>query len=195
MGIEIITGPFEVWMAPVDEAFPDMADAPAGNWALIGTNGSRHHTEDGVVISSNQNVEEHFGAGGTEVMKLSRTQERLMVVFTLFDLVAGEFVKAFNLATTTTDTAAGSGTAGHQSFPLLRGLGITSKAIIIRGPSPLLATEILQFEVPEVAQVADLEMVASKADKMGLLFNLQAIGNYTYSTPYGKAFIGDEAAL
>ena len=39
---EILNGPIEVWYAPVAEAFPDLDDAaPAGNWAKLGTSGSK----------------------------------------------------------------------------------------------------------------------------------------------------------
>jgi len=65
MGIEIINGAFDVYMAPVDEAYTDLSQTPAGNWAKIGTSGKRHYGEDGVVLTVNQETANHAFAGGT----------------------------------------------------------------------------------------------------------------------------------
>ena len=199
MGIEIINGPFDVYMAPVGEAFSDIVDAPGGNWAKIGTNATRHYGEEGVVITADQEFEKHAFAGGTEILKISRTLEELKFAFKLFDLVSAQIVKAWNLATSTTDTAAGSGTGGHQSFDLLRGLVATPKAFLIRGEnkSPDLITENVQIEIPAAIQMANLEMVFNNGDNAGVAFDIQAIADYTYNSgnsPYGRILIGDEVA-
>ncbi|MCP5004698.1 MAG: hypothetical protein GY941_12285 [Planctomycetes bacterium] len=202
MGIEILNGCFDVWMAPEGEAYPDISDAPAGNWAKIGSNGNRHYTEEGVRLELSQDMEEHSGAGGTEVLKISRVLERAKIQFELFDLSSAEIIKALNLTTTTQDTAAGSGTGGHQAFSLLRGLTVTQVAILVRGEnkSTDLVTENIQIEIPSAAQIASLEMIHNKSDKAGVAFDLQAIANYTYdppgtfaagSAPYGVYLIGD----
>ena len=94
MGIEIINGAFDVYMAPVDEAYADLSQAPAGNWAKIGSSGKRHYGEDGVMISLAQENESHAFAGGTEILKVSRTLEELSVSFTLYDLTSAEIIKA-----------------------------------------------------------------------------------------------------
>ncbi len=86
MGIEIINGAFDVYMAPVDETYTDLSQTPAGNWAKIGTSGKRHYGEDGVVLTVNQETANHAFAGGTEVLKVSRTLEEMVVSFTLYDL-------------------------------------------------------------------------------------------------------------
>ena len=196
MGIEIINGAFDVYMAPVDETYTDLSQTPAGNWAKIGTSGKRHYGEDGVVLSVNQETANHAFAGGTEVLKVSRTLEEMVVSFTLYDLNSAQIVKAWNLATTTTDAAAGASAGGSQSFDLLRGLAVTSKALLIRGEdkSPDLITENVQIEIPACVQIGSLELVFNKADNVGVKFELQAIADYTYNSgnsPYGRIFIGD----
>lgn len=198
--IEIINGPFDVYLAPVGEAYPDISEAPAGNWEKVGVNASRHYNEEGVKFGSEQDIEERYGAGGTEVLKISRIRERAKVTFTLFDLSSGEYVKAFNLANTTTDTAPGSGAGGHQSFGILRGLAVTSNALLVRGEnlSPDMITENKQIEMPAVVQVANLEIVFTKGGEAGLLFDLQAVADYTYESgafPYGRILIGDDPAI
>ncbi len=198
MGIEIINGAFDVYMAPVGETYTDLSQTPAGNWAKIGSSGKRHYGEDGVMVSLNQENENHAFAGGTEILKVSRTLEEMSVSFTLYDLTSAEIVKAWNLATTTTDTAAGASAGGSQSFNLLRGLTVTSKALLIRGEdkSSDLSTENIQIEIPACVQVGSLELVFNKSDNVGVKFDLKAIADYTYNSgnsPYGRMFIGDAA--
>mgnify|MGYP003977896907 FL=1 len=200
MGIEIINGAFDVYTAAIDTAYEDIATDSVVGWDKIGTNSTRHYGEEGVVLSANQEMQKHFFAGGTEVLKISRSQEEVIYSFTLFDLVSAQFVKAFNLATSTTDVAPGSGTGGYQHWDLLRGLTVNGLALLIRGTnkSPDLVTENVQIEVPHVVQIASLEIVHNKADDAGLKFELQAVADYTYNSgnsPYGRILIGDDPAV
>jgi|APSaa5957512535_1039671.scaffolds.fasta_scaffold57356_1 hypothetical protein len=196
--IEIVNGPFTVWAAPVGESFTDLSQAPGGNWAKIGTSGERHYGEEGVVLTLEQELTEKSFAGGTEILEFRRTLERFKCSFSLFDLRAAQIVKAFNLATTTNDTAAGASAGGSQDFDILRGLTVTALAILIRGEnmSPDLTTENVQIEIPAAIQAANLEMVFNKSDLAGVAFELQAKADYTYnsgSSPYGRIFLGDAA--
>ncbi len=200
MGKEIINGPFDVYLAPVGEAYPDINVAPAGNWTKIGTNAARHYNEEGVKVEHTQELDKFRGLGGTELLKVNRVLEEQVVSFILHDLVSGEFARGFNLSTATTDTAATSGTGGHQSFNLLRGLTVTEMALLIRGEdkSPDLATENVQYEIPRVVQNANLELVFHKGEPAGLAFELLTVADYTYNSgnsPYGRLLIGDEVAL
>ena len=200
MGIEIINGAFDVYTAAIGTTYEDIATDAVVGWDKIGTNAKRHYGEEGVVFSAKQETAKHSFMGGKEIVKIARLVEELIVSFTLFDLVSGEFVKALNLATSTTDTAAGSGTGGHQSFGLLRGLSVDGLALLIRSnnKSPDLISENIQIEIPHVVQIASLEMVTNKADDMGLKFELQAVADYTYesgSFPYGRILIGDEVPV
>ena len=51
---EIVVAPFQIYTAPINEVRPDLADAPAGNWLLLGTNGSKNYSEDGVSLTHEQ---------------------------------------------------------------------------------------------------------------------------------------------
>ncbi len=200
MGIEIINGAFDVYTAAIGTAYEDIATDVIVGWDKIGTNAARHYGEDGVVLSLNQETEKHSFMGGTEIVKITRSLEEAIIAFTLFDLVSGEFVKALNLATSTTDVAPGSGTGGHQHFDILRGLTVSGLALLIRSnnKSPDLVTENIQIEIPHVVQVANLEIVSNKADNLGVKFELQAVADYTYNSgnsPYGRILIGDDPAV
>ena len=198
MGKEIINGPFDVYAAAVGTVYEDIATTPIVGWTKIGTNSNRHYGEEGVVMNATQEFTKHSFAGGTEVLKISRILEECMINFTLFDLASAEWAKAFNLSgTTVTDTAAASGTGGHQSWGILRGLAVQAMALLIRGEnkSPDLVTENVQIEIPAAVQIANLETVYNKADNAGVAFSLQAIADYDYESaafPYGRILVGDE---
>ena len=199
--INILNGPFDLWLAPLDTAFSDISiDAiVAAGWEKIGTNGARDYDEEGVMVKLPQEFEKISGLGGTEILKILRTLEELIIEITLFDLASKEMVKGLDLGVTT-DTAAGSGTGGHQSFSLLRGLDVTGKALTIRGnnKSTDLITENIQIELPHVVQIASPEMVHVKNNKVGMKFELQAVADFTYESgnfPYGRYLIGDEVAI
>lgn len=197
MGIEVINGTFSVYTAAIGTVYEDIATDTIVGWDKLGTNDKRLYGEEGVVMALNQETQNHRFAGGTETLKVSRISEDIIISLTLFDLVSAQFVKALNLATSTTDTGAGSGTGGHQSFSLLRGLSVDGLALLIRGlnKSPDLVTENVQIEIPHAVQIGSPELVFNKADDAGLKFELQAVADYTYESgnfPYGRVLIGDE---
>ncbi len=203
--INILNGPFDLWLADLDTSYSDISvdTIIASGWEKIGTNGAREYDEEGVMIKMPQEVEKISGLGGTEILKILRTLEELIIEFTLFDLTSSEMVKAMNLGATT-DIAPGSGTGGYQSYSLLRGLNVAGKALTLRGnnSSTDLVTENIQIEIPHVVQVASPEMVHVKGDKVGLKFELQAVADYTYTGdgsagdfPYGRYLIGDDPAV
>jgi len=202
--INILNGPFDVWAAALDTAYSDISiDAiVAAGWTKIGSNGAREYDEEGVMVKMPQEMEKVSGLGGTEILKILRTLEELVIEFTLMDMTSTEMVKALNLGSTT-DTASGSGTGGHQSFSLLRGLSVAGLALTIRGnnKSTDLVTENIQIEIPHVVQVASPELVFVKGEPVGAKFELQAIADYTYTGggsagdfPYGRMLIGDAVA-
>ena len=199
--INILNGPFDLWLADIGTTYSDISiDAiVASGWEKIGTNAARDYDEEGVMVKLSQEMEKISGLGGTEILKILRTLEELIIEFTLFDMTSKEMVKALNLGVTT-DTAPGSGTGGHQSFSLLRGLDVTGKALTLRGnnKSTDLVTENIQIEIPHVVQIGSPEMVHVKGDKVGMKFELQAVSDDTYESgnfKYGRYLIGDEVAI
>lgn len=155
---EILYGPGKLYTGPVDEARPDLEDAPAGNWTLLGTLGDKEYAEDGVVLTPEQTIEEFFGLGSTAPQKAHRAQERFTITVTLHDMTAENFAIAMNSATVT-DTAPGAGTAGVRDFDLLRGLDVTEIGVLFRVErSPYIAAAASQFWVPRcyVAEVNEI---------------------------------------
>lgn len=204
MGQEIVTGPLDVYSAAVATVYEDIATSPIVGWDKIGTSASRHYAEEGVKLDFLQEVEKLSGLGGTEILKIMRTIEELIISFTLFDLSSGQWAKALNLGSPT-DVAADTGTGGLQEIGNLRGLTMSPLALLIRGngKSPDSSTHNLQIEIPEVVQIAPLEKIFVKGEVVGLKFELQAVANYVYQAPggaagddpYGAILIGDADAV
>ncbi len=70
---ELVVGPVSIYTAPVNEARPDLEDAPAGNWVLLGTNGANNYDEAGVGFDPQQTIEEWYGLGSTGAQQAFRT--------------------------------------------------------------------------------------------------------------------------
>ena len=85
---EIIATPFEVYIAPypLGEAFPDVDTTPGSTWTLLGLNGNKNQEEAGVTVEHPQTINLIRTAGGPGPVKAARTEEDLIVTFTLLDL-------------------------------------------------------------------------------------------------------------
>ncbi len=175
--LEIVAQPFNVYIAPVGESFPDVDETPGGNWVLIGTSGNRNYTEDGVTVQHEQTVEEFRSLGSTGPMKVFRTSENLIISFTLADLTLENYKYALNF-NTVSDTAAGSGTPGHRDIDLYLGPDdVAQRALLVRGmnASPYLANTHVQYQVPVVFEVGSKEIVSQKVTPIGLALEFRAI--------------------
>ena len=172
---EIIAAPFIVYKAPAGEAFPLIDADPAGNWVKIGTSGDRNYSEDGVTVAHQQSIEQFRMLGSTGPVKASRTEEGLMVRFTLHDLLLEEYAKSLNDNTVAT-TAAGSGTAGFKTLKTYQGLDIATTALLVRGDvSPEGATWKTQYQIPNGFQSGSPEVVFSKGAPAGLALEFTAL--------------------
>ncbi len=192
---EIIASPFTVWLAAVGTAFPDVGEAPSASWTKIGTSGDRSITEDGVTISHPQTIEMIRTAGSTAPVKAFRTEEDLLLSFTLFDMRL-EMYKYLLNGNTLTDVAAVSGVGGYRHVPMLRGLDVTQYAMLLRGPSAYGADMYLDYQVPRVVNVGEPEIVGKKGEPQGLMFEFQAVEDPDFAGGrLGQILMQDAAAL
>jgi hypothetical protein len=171
---EIIAAPFKVYAAPVGEAMPAINATPAGNWALLGTSGDKNITEDGVTISHPQTLEMFRMLGTTGPVKAVRTEEDLSLSFVLADLTLEQYKHVLNLGSVST-VAAGVGTAGYKHLPIRRGLDVSERALLIKGPSPYGDGWNLQYEIPRAVHSGEPEVVFQKGEPAGLLFEFMAL--------------------
>jgi hypothetical protein len=191
---EVMAGPFEVYLAPVGTAFPAIDATPGNDWELLGKSGAKSYTEDGVKVRSEQNIEKFRPLGTTGIRKVWRTSEDLMVEFTVADATLESYASVLNDATVT-DTAAGIGTAGHRSIPLLQGYDVATYAMLIRGDglSPYGDGWNTQWEIPIVHQQDNPETTYVKGVPVGLKCTFAATEDDT--TGYGYLRTQDAEAL
>lgn len=169
---EVIAGPIQVWTAPIATAFPAIDAAPGVGWTLLGTNGDKNITEDGLTIRHTGEDSIFYSLGSTGPRKNFRTREGQELEFVLADLSAEMYARALNLdPADIVDTAAATGTAGERYFPTLRGFTFPTVAVLARcGMSPYGDGFNSQWEVPMAQQVGNPELVFNKSDPVGLQF-------------------------
>ena len=194
--LPVVAAPFEVWIGPVGESFPNIEDAPAGNWVLIGTDGSRSITEEGVKVQHNQVNETFRSLGSTGIIKAFRTEEDLIISFIIADFTLENYKHALN-ENTVTDTPVG-GNAGFRDIDLYLGLDVAQRALLVRGlnASPYLADTDVQWQVPIVYESGSKELVSQKGTPLLLALEYIAIEDPNASTPedrFGKLIEMDEA--
>lgn len=164
---EIIVYPADIYLAPTDEAWPDVDATPSGNWTLLGTTGNENLAEDGVRIRKETTHQLHFTLGSTHVKKISLTQEVLVISATLIDLDPDQLTKVIN-HTAISDVAPGEGTSGYEQIGLSTNLDLTEKRMLIRLPVSSMDVDMnSQFEIERVVALGSPELIFSKADMAG----------------------------
>lgn len=196
---EILASPFEVYLAPVGEAMPDVDTAPAGNWELLGTNGADNQGEDGVTVEHSQTINVFRGGKSTGAIKAWRTEEGLKIGLILHDVTAETYAKALNDATVT-DTAPGAGTPGTRSIPLRRGVTVATHALLCRSldGSAYGDSFAMQYEVPKVYIDGNAATVYRKGQPAGLRFDFMALEDLDAATDaerFGKLVVQDAVAV
>lgn len=168
---QLISGPIEVYVAPVGESMPAIGtEPPGGNWTLIGTNGAKEYSDDGVTIVQPQTVEDFRGLGNTGPYKSFRTEEDLQVRFTLHDMTLEEYARALNFATVATDS-------DDKTVDLYRGQEVAYMAMLIRGEDkgPYGSSYNIQWEIPRVREDSSPELVFSKGAPVGYELSFMAM--------------------
>ena len=172
---EILIAQFAMYIAPVGESFPDIEDAPAGNWTLVGIAGSDSYDESGVVITHEQSTNAIRTYGATGPRKIVRTSEDLKVTLNLMDLTLEEYTRIIGDVAPTT-TAAGGGSAGWKEIKTLRGLTPYEVALLIRADqSPYGNSWNTQYQIPRAVQIASTTLTFVKGDAPVLQVEFQAV--------------------
>lgn len=185
---EIIAAPYELWIAAVGTAFPDVDAAPAAGWTKVGTLGKRNYDEEGVTVQHSETIETFTPAGATGPVKAFRTAEGLVISLTLADLSLEQYAHALN-QNAITDVAAGAGTAGTKTIGLTRGLDVARRALLLRGESPYGDAMAMQYEVPIAFQSGSPEPSFRKGEPAMLALEFTALedpGAATEAQRFGR---------
>jgi hypothetical protein len=195
--LELISGPFDVYVGPVGEAFPDVDTTPAGNWFKLGTGGAADYDEGGVKIKHGQKLSKVFTLGSTGPRKVLREQETMVVSFTLLDLSPEQYAKALNDAAVTS-VAAASGTPGYKKTAMHRGSSVSEFAVLVKGAvSSEGAGFSSQYQIPRAYMAAEPEPVFEKGKVAGLAVELEALEDTTAASgeEFGHLIVQDADAL
>lgn len=171
---EVIGAPFEMYIAPVGTAKPDVDTDPVAPWALVGTSGNLNHFQEGITVEQPQSMNFFRSAGDCGSRKVFRTEEDLKVRLTLADLTLEQYAHALN-SNTVSDTPAGVGTPGYKSIGLSRGHTVATNALLLRGPSPEMADGLMQYFIPRACQTGSPAPVFRNGEPAGLALEWTAL--------------------
>lgn len=193
MGLEIMFAPYDVYWAPVGEAFPIIEVAPAGNWLVLGAAVAERTNEDGVMVTMEQDFEEFRSAGHSAPQEASRVSESLIVSLTLHDL-RPEMLRLVLNNNAVTSTAAGGGKAGFDEIDFERGAGKpTEMALLVRGISTQFATGNAQYQIPRCYVSSSPEIVHTKGEAAGIEIEFRTLR--ATATPFMGKLVSQDSAI
>ena len=114
---EMVSGPLEIYTAPEATLAPLIHLPPPSPWTLLGTNGARSMSDDGVQVGFEETVESQRSLGSTAVQKQFRTEEDMMLSFNLLDVSAETFALAMS-GLPVTEVAAGTEPSPFSATPV-----------------------------------------------------------------------------
>lgn len=195
---EIIAAPFTAWWAPTGTAFPLIDAAPGAGWTKIGSSGASNYSEEGVTVTHSQNIELFRTLEGTGPVKGFRTEEDLVIAFTLIDMTLEQYRLALNNNTVTT-TAPAAGVAGFKAVNIHRGVEVATMALLLRGDvSPEGDGWKTQYQVPVCFENGSPEVVFTKGEPAGLSLSFTAMEDLAAATiaeRFGKLIVQHAAPI
>lgn len=169
---QIIAGVVDIYVAPVDTAFPAVTDEygaggfGSATWRKLG------HTDGGVKVGHPQTVVALRTDQVTAPVKAVRSEEDLQITFSLAEVTPANYAMVLNQS-----VAGATVNAGNKTITLYRGgAGVETFALLCRGSH--LSPEgdyHLQYEVPSVYQAGEPEVEYTKDAKALLACEFMAI--------------------
>lgn len=193
MALEIMFAPYDVYWAPVGEAFPVVEAVPAGNWLVLGAAVAERTNEDGVMVAMEQDFEEFRSAGHSAPQEASRVSEAVITTLTLHDLRPSMLRLVLN-NNAVSNTGAGGGFAGFDAIDLERGAGKPNEmALLVRGISAQFATGNAQYQIPRCYVASSPEIVHTKGEAAGILMEFHALR--AAATPFMGRLVSQDSAV
>lgn len=194
---EIVGAPLTLWLAPVGTAFPLVSATPSSPWLLVGTNGNRNYSGEGVTVAHQHTFQKVRPAGATGPVKAFLDEEELMFRLTLWDISMEQYQLALSSNVLTT-TAAGVGTPGTKRIGLSHGTNVKEYALLARGASPYNEAMTAQYEVPRCYQSGNPEPAYRKGVPAGLALEWTGLEDLAAASPdqrFGRLIAQHQAPL
>jgi hypothetical protein len=186
---EVIGNPYEIWVAPVGTAFPDVDEVPDDIdplWAQFGVNGIDNQGDGGVTVTiGGGNVNKFTPAGRVLPVKGWRTEQNLMVAFSVVDTTVENLARILDDAAVTT-TAPAAGVPGKKSVSLELPIELEYVALLARGLSPYddgSGEMIAQYLFTRVSQEGDIAPVYQKGTPAELACEFAVYGDVEGEDP------------
>lgn len=179
--LEIINGPLSLYWGPVGEPFPAVADAPVGNWLLIGTSGAHNYSEDGVTVGMEKSLEFFRALASGFPRKAFVTEADITVTVSMADMTLAQFRLALNQNVVTTASP-----IAHMQLDI--GLDVNEIALLVRGTgkSPQFAGGNLQYELPRVVEDGSRELSHVKGEPVMAELAFRLIYDEGQTNPAGR---------
>jgi hypothetical protein len=194
---EIVAGPFELYWAELEVAFPLIDAVPdPDDWKLVGLAGSLNRDESGVTIGHNKSINKWRADGDTGVRKTFLNEQDQTVRLIVVDMSLEAYRLAMNHNTITTVPAGGE--AGYKKLGLSRGTAIKTFQLLLRGPSPEMIDGAMQYEIPYVQETGNPELVFRKGVPAGLALEFTTLIDPAASSVderYGRVIVQTDAAV
>jgi len=182
---QLMNGPFAVYIADPVELPPDIDDLPTGNWALFGTSGDKDITEEGITINLPQAISWFRGLGSTAPRKGFRTEEDVIVEFTLADASVENFARGLNDAVIDLS-------GNHRKIQLLQGAEVAQFSLLIYGDGKSAYGDFNSFLwLPRCSHDGQMAPKIVKGEPVGLMYRWHALIDATYNL--GTFDMGDAA--
>lgn len=171
---QLMNGPFSVYIADTVELAPEITVPPAGNWALLGVSGDKDITEDGIMLRMEQTVNKFRGLGSIATRKMFRTEQDIVIEFTLADASIENYARVFNDATIDL-------TSWRRRIQLLMTADVAQFSLLVRGDgkSPYGAFNT-QWWIPRASHDANIETKIVKGEPIGLAYRWTALVDDDY---------------
>ncbi|MEO0589124.1 MAG: hypothetical protein AAFZ11_01040 [Pseudomonadota bacterium] len=174
---EIISGPFEIWTAPVNTAFPAPGAAPGVGWARLGAQGDASQARGGVTVRHDGSLNLVVPAGRGQPGHAFTPSRTLTVRFELNDLSPETYAAALGNVAVQTPNADQLG-----NLDLSIGLSPDERAapivaLLVRGPSPKTAGQNAQYEIARAAIAGKPGPVFQRGRAAALAFEFTALRN------------------
>ena len=115
---EMVSGPLTVYTAVEGTLAPVISSAPPpAVWSLLGTNGARSISDDGLTATFDETIEAQRTLGSTGIAKLFRTEEDVTMSLALLDVTVETFAIAMS-GLSITQVAAGPVASDFLATPV-----------------------------------------------------------------------------
>jgi hypothetical protein len=151
----VLVGVGKFYVADVGVAFPDIDDDPAAGWTYLG------ETDGGVQVNSEQTLDLHRVDTESGPVKVTRSEESLMIIVNLAELTLANLSRALNNNVVTE----AAGPPATRTLGMYRGLGAVGElALLFKGVGPYDGLPA-QFEIPRAIFGGNLGLSFTKDSK------------------------------